>query len=83
MTELPDISSDSMACDRCLSISSICSKDENAWLTAEGNNAYVSWWGTHQDGTQEPVIRVSNDGGHSFGPMLKLSTNGIIRGVQK
>jgi hypothetical protein len=53
-------------------------KSDKAWVAAEGNNAYVSWWETHKDGTQEPVIRVSNDGGHSFGPMLKLTTNGII-----
>jgi hypothetical protein len=53
-------------------------KSDKAWLTAEGNNAYVSWWETHKDGTQEPVIRVSNDAGQSFGPMLKLSTNGAI-----
>ena len=53
-------------------------KSDKAWLTAEGNNAYVSWWETHKDGTQEPVIKVSNDAGHSFGPMLKLSTNGVI-----
>jgi hypothetical protein len=53
-------------------------KSDKAWLTAEGNNAYVSWWETHKDGAQEPVIRVSNDAGHSFGPMLKLSANGII-----
>ena len=58
-------------------------KSDKAWLTAEGNNAYVSWWETHKDGTQEPVIKVSNDAGHSFGPMLKLSTNGVIGGVQK
>ena len=55
-------------------------KSDKAWLTAEGNNAYVSWWETHKDGTQEPVIKVSNNGGQSFGPMLKLSTNGTIGG---
>jgi len=53
-------------------------KSDKAWLTAEGNNAYVIWWETHKDGTQEPVIKVSNNGGQSFGPMLKLSTNGTI-----
>ena len=56
-------------------------KSDKAWLTAEGNNVYVSWWETHKDGTQEPVIRVSNDAGHSFGPMLKLAANGTISGT--
>ena len=53
-------------------------KSDKAWLTAEGNYAYVIWWETHKDGKIEPVVKVSNDGGHSFGPMLKLSANGTL-----
>ena len=46
-------------------------------IAGEGDNVVVSWWETNQT-SDIPVARVSNDGGHSFGPMLKLTTNGPI-----
>jgi hypothetical protein len=37
----------------------------------------ATWWETNQ--TDEiPVMRVSNDNGETFGPILKLATNGTI-----
>jgi hypothetical protein len=54
-------------------------KSDRAWLEAEGNNIYVSWWET-AEGKQEPVMRVSDDNGTTFGPTLKLSSNGTIGG---
>jgi hypothetical protein len=59
-------------------------KSDRAWLTAGGNNVYVSWWemtggnSTSNGGVQEPVIRVSNDNGATFGPTLRLAADGPI-----
>ena len=61
-------------------------KSDRAWLTAEGNNVYVSWWEmtggntTSTGGVQEPVLRVSNDNGTTFGPTLRLAADGPIGG---
>jgi hypothetical protein len=61
-------------------------KSDRAWLTVEGNNVYVSWWemtggnSTSTGGVQEPVIRVSNDNGATFGPILRLAADGPIGG---
>jgi hypothetical protein len=56
-------------------------KSDRAWLTAEGNNVYISWWETSSSGgVQEPFMRVSNDNGATFGPTLRLAANGTIGG---
>ena len=61
-------------------------KSDRAWLTKEGNNVYVSWWETtggnttSTGGVQEPVLRVSNDNGATFGPTLRLAADGPIGG---
>jgi hypothetical protein len=46
-------------------------------LHGEGENVDVSQWGTNQT-SDTPVGRVSNDGGATFGPMLRLGVNGTI-----
>jgi hypothetical protein len=49
----------------------------DAQLAAEGKNVIVTWWErTHT--TNEPVAKMSTDNGKTFGPLLKLSTNGTI-----
>jgi hypothetical protein len=53
-------------------------KSDRAWLEAEGDNVYVSWWETQAPGKQEPVIKVSNDNGQTFGPTHNLGANGTI-----
>jgi hypothetical protein len=53
-------------------------KSDRAMLEAEGNNVYVSWWETSAPGKQDPVLRVSNDNGQTFGPILELGANGTI-----
>ncbi len=53
-------------------------KSDRAWIEAEGDNVYVSWWETQAPGKQESVIRVSNDNGQTFGPTLNLGDNGTI-----
>ena len=46
-------------------------------IAGEGENVIVSWWETNQT-ADTPVARVSTDAGQSFGPMLRLATNGTI-----
>ena len=46
-------------------------------LDSDGENLVVTWWETNQ--TDEiPVMRVSDDNGATFGPILRLATNGTI-----
>ena len=47
-------------------------------IAASGNNVYVSWWERNQT-SNEPVMRISNDNGKTFGEIIKLSSNGMIR----
>jgi hypothetical protein len=47
-------------------------------IAASGDNVDVSWWERNQTATNEPVMRVSDDNGESFGPVLKLASNGTI-----
>jgi hypothetical protein len=37
----------------------------------------VSWWETNAT-DDTPVMRVSDDNGATFGPLLQLATNGTI-----
>lgn len=42
---------------------------------------FVSWWELNENvhpHTNESVLRVSNDGGQMFGPLINLGTNGTI-----
>jgi hypothetical protein len=56
------------------------SSDADSWrveIAAEGENVVVSWWETNQT-SDIPVARISTDAGETFGPMLRLGTNGTI-----
>ena len=46
-------------------------------ISADEGKVAISWW-EHTQKTNEPVMRISSDGGRSFGPILKLATNGTI-----
>ena len=46
----------------------------DASIAASGNNVYVSWW-ERTDKSNEPVMKVSNDNGKSFGEKIMLSNN--------
>ena len=48
-------------------------------ISADEGRVAVSWWERNQT-INEPVIRISNDNGKTFGPLLKLSANGTIGG---
>ena len=48
-------------------------------ISADEGKVVVTWWERSQT-TNEPVIRISNDGGKIFGPILKLASDGKIGG---
>lgn len=53
------------------------SESERVELESDGESVVVTWWETNQ--TDEiPVMRVSNDNGETFGPILRLATNGTV-----
>ncbi len=55
-------------------------ESQNAEIVAAGNNrVLVSWWETNPvTGSSESVLRVSNDSGKTFGPMVMLGMNGTL-----
>jgi hypothetical protein len=54
--------------------------DADSWrveIAGEGADVVVTWWETNQT-SDTPVARISTDGGQTFGPMLRLATNGTL-----
>jgi hypothetical protein len=49
----------------------------DAEISASGNDVVVSWWERNKT-TNEPVLRISNDNGATFGPILNLAANGTV-----
>jgi hypothetical protein len=45
---------------------------QDVQIVASGNNVYVSWWERNQT-SNEPVMRISNDNGKTFGEKIMLS----------
>jgi hypothetical protein len=45
----------------------------NAEIAAAGGKVYVSWWERANQTSIEPVMKVSNDNGKTFGDIIKLS----------
>jgi hypothetical protein len=48
------------------------SDSQDVQISAADNNVYVSWWERNQT-MNEPVLRVSNDNGKTFGEKIILS----------
>ena len=46
-------------------------------VDSDGNNVVITWWETN-DTSDIPVMRISDDNGATFGPLLELGTNGTI-----
>jgi hypothetical protein len=46
-------------------------------IDAEDNRVVVTWW-ERNNTADEPVMRISDDAGETFGPMLQLSQNGTL-----
>jgi hypothetical protein len=53
------------------------SDSSNVEIESDADSIVVSWWETNQTNTT-PVMRVSNDNGATFGPVLRLAPNGTI-----
>jgi hypothetical protein len=52
-------------------------ESEDVEIDAEGANVIVTWWERNQT-TNEHVMRISNDSGQTFGPLLMLSSDGTL-----
>jgi hypothetical protein len=48
-------------------------------MDSDEDSVVVTWWETNET-DDTPVMMVSNDNGTTFGPILKLATNGSISG---
>src|SRR6188472_1710644 len=48
-------------------------------IDSDADSVVVTWWETNQT-DDTPVMRVSNDNGKTFGPLLKLATVGTLSG---
>lgn len=44
-------------------------------IKAIDDNIYVTWWDKNLDGSDTPLMRISNDGGLTFGDKISLSSN--------
>ncbi len=56
------------------------STNSDSWkaeIDSDADSVVVSWWETNQT-SDVPVMRVSNDSGETFGPVLNLASNGTI-----
>ena len=61
-----------------INLSNITTADSiNAEIAADGSNVIITWW-EHNASSEEPVVRVSTDNGATFGPILRLASNGTI-----
>jgi hypothetical protein len=62
-------------------------QSQTAEILAVGNSTvYVTWWELNENvhpHTNESVLRVSTDGGQTFGPVINLGTNGTISGTEE
>jgi hypothetical protein len=56
------------------------SNSSNVEINSDSDNVVVTWWETNQT-SDTPVMRVSNDNGVTFGPVLRLAPNGTIDGT--
>lgn len=48
-------------------------------IDSDENSVVVTWWETNE-ANDTPVMRISNDNGKTFGPILELATNRTIGG---
>ena len=48
-----------------------------AEIQASGDNVFVTWW-DNSDGKDQPMIRISNDGGQTFGEATMLTANSTL-----
>ena len=53
----------------------------DAEIAADGSIVVVTWWERNST-SNEPVARISTDGGETFGPVLMLGTNGTLTNTE-
>jgi hypothetical protein len=53
------------------------SDSQDAEIAADGVRVAITWWERNQT-SNEPVMIISDDGGKTFSPLLRLCTNGTI-----
>ncbi len=46
-------------------------------IDSDADSVIVTWWESNST-ADEPVTRISTDNGATFGPILKLATNGTL-----
>ena len=44
-------------------------------IKASDNKVYVTWWDKGPDGSDTPLIRISQDNGQTFGDTIMLTAN--------
>jgi hypothetical protein len=54
----------------------------DAEVAADGSNVIVTWWERNST-SNEPVARISSDGGETFGAMLRLGANGTLTNTEE
>jgi len=52
-------------------------ESQDAHIDASGDRVFVTWWDRNAT-SEEPLLRTSTDMGATFGPVMKLSTDGTI-----
>ncbi len=61
-----------------INLSNTTDKDSSrVEIAAEGDRVVATWWESNQT-SDTPVMRISDDNGATFGPILTLATNGTI-----
>ena len=61
-----------------INLSNTTDKDSSrVEIDADGDTVLVTWWESNQT-SDTPVMRISNDNGETFGPLLTLAANGTI-----
>ena len=48
---------------------------ERIEIAASGDNVYVTWWDKGTDGSDTPLLRISDDRGRTFGDIMVLTAN--------
>ena len=57
-------------------------ESQDVEIDSDADSVVVTWWESNQT-SEIPVMRTSNDNGQTFGPVLKLATNGTIGAVEE
>ena len=66
-----------------INLSNTTDKDSSrVEIDADADSVVVTWWESNQT-SDTPVMRVSNDNGATFGPLLTLATNGTIGATEQ